>query len=313
MDLIVPANERRRSPTLNYTLTVRRCSQDGWGKVNGGSGLNIFMVVLLMLALVLLGAALIMSFRLFREIPAGPTQVRWRINVGLLALATLVLAGSLVMHSEGSDPAWQVLAPLVLALLSLFSWMLIRSALALVAQMRRVASQDRSVITDALTGLRNRSYLDKRMEEEMSRSLRHGQAISLILLDVDDFASINRAHGHAVGDQVLMEIGEILAASLRTSDVLVRYAGEEIAVLATDTSPGAASSVAERLRRDVEVGARKALREAQGARRTITVSVGVAGIDAGNKAPQDLFGLAEMALERAKREGKNRVVLAPVG
>src|SRR3954469_22041940 len=86
--------------------------------------------------------------------------------------------------------------------------------------------------------------------------------------------------------------------------------GAKIAVVATHTPPAAAMAVAERLRRDVEVGARKALLEAQGARRAITVSMGVAGREAGEKPDSDLFKAAEGALRRAKAEGRNRVVLA---
>ena len=260
--------------------------------------------------LVLLAGALFRSFRVFSEVPAGPTLVRWRWRAGLLGLALLGVLLSFNSLSEPPQSLWHLLLPLVLILQAGLVFLLVRDYLALVAQMRRVSLQDRTGLTDALTGLRNRSYLDKRMEEEMSRSQRHGLAVSLILLDVDDFASINRAHGHEVGDQVLSEIGDILAKSLRTSDVLVRYAGEEMAILATDTAPQAACAVAERLRRDVEVGARKALREAQGARRTITVSAGVAGIDAGVKTVVDLFSCAEKALDRAKKDGKNRVVQA---
>lgn len=270
--------------------------------------MNVITNLLVLGALGFLLTALVLLFRLFSEVPAGPTRTRWRFRAGLLVLALLGTLLSLNGLSELASSIWNLLMPASLLLLAGLVLFLVRDYLALVAQMRRVSLQDRSGLTDALTGLRNRSYLDKRMEEEMSRSQRHGLAVSLILLDVDDFATINRAHGHEVGDQVLSEIGDILAKSLRTSDVLVRYAGEEMAILATDTPPQAACAVAERLRRDVEVGARKALREAQGARRTITVSAGVAGIDAGVKSGADLFDCAEQALDRAKKEGKNRVV-----
>ena len=141
------------------------------------------------------------------------------------------------------------------------------------------------------------------------RAERHGLAVSVMLLDIDEFASVNATYGHAVGDQVLTEIGRILSGGVRESDVLVRYGGEEIAVVATHTAPGAAMAVAERLRRDVEVGARKALLEAQGARRAITVSIGVAGREAGEKVGNDLFEVAQHALTKAKSEGRNRVVL----
>lgn len=98
-----------------------------------------------------------------------------------------------------------------------------------------------------------------------------------------------------------------MSSSVRESDSLVRYGGEEMAVLANHTPPADALVVAERLRREIEVGARKALRDAQGARREITVSIGVAGCDAGTKPARNLFELAEKALAKAKREGGNRV------
>lgn len=265
------------------------------------------------LAIVLLAGALILLLRLLPEIPQGPTQSRWRLNGAVLAISLVaaVLALAPLFNLPGGP--WALVAPALAPLLACLSLLMLQGAAGLVRQLRRVSSIDRTVVTDALTGLRPRAYLDKRMQEEMSRSRRHGQAVSLILLDVDEFAGINRDHGHEVGDQVLQEIGELLAASLRDSDVLVRYAGEEMAVLATDTPPAGACLVAERLRRDVEVGARKALREAQGAKRAITVSAGVAGVDAGVKGKFDLFSAAERALDQAKREGKNRVVLGPPG
>ena len=275
--------------------------------------MNAIAVLLVAAAIVLLGAALLTLVRLLPEIPAGPTQNRWRANGLLLGLCLLgVLALMFVLADAGSGPR-NLLEPALLALLACLTLLLFRGAASLVGQMRRVASIDRTAITDALTGLRQRAYLDRRMQEEMSRSQRHGQAVSLILLDVDEFADINRDHGYQVGDKVLSEISQMLAAGLRTSDVLVRYAGEEMAVLATDTTPAGAVLVAERLRREVEVGARKALREAQGARRPITVSAGVAGIDAGVKGRYDLFSAAERALEQAKAQGKNRVVLGSPG
>lgn len=271
--------------------------------------MTLLEILLALAALVSMAAALLLSIRVSAEIPAGPIRLRWKLRVGLLGLALVLTVVSFTGLAQ-PDESERLLRGAVLFLQAGLVLLLVRDYMALVKQMRRVSSQDRTGLTDALTGMRSRSYLDKRMEEEMSRSQRHGLAVSLILLDVDDFASINRAHGHGVGDQVLMEIGEILAKGLRTSDVLVRYAGEEMAILATDTAPQAAFAVAERLRRDIEVGARKALREAQGARRSITVSAGLAGIDAGVRSAVDLFDLAEKALDRAKKEGKNRVAMS---
>ena len=190
-----------------------------------------------------------------------------------------------------------------------FVWLGTRLSLATVVNVLRLSSIDRAQVTDALTGLRSRQYLDRLMQQEMQRAERRGLAVSVMLLDIDHFAAVNKGYGHAVGDQVLTEIGRILSASVRESDLLVRYGGEEIAILATHTPPAAALAVAERLRREIEIGARKALREAKGARHAITVSIGVAGREAGGSGPADLFGMADKALQKAKREGRNRVAL----
>jgi diguanylate cyclase (GGDEF)-like protein len=234
---------------------------------------------------------------------------QWRLLAGLIVFFVVAYAVYLVVTWGRHDTIADLLAPVVFLTSACFVWLAGRLSLTTVVNVRRMATLDRANVTDALSGLDSRHYLDRRMREEMMRAERHGLAVSVMLLDIDDFASVNSTYGHAVGDQVLTEIGRILSGGVRESDVLVRYGGEEIAIVASHTPPAAAMAVAERLRREVEVGARKALREAQGARRAITVSIGVAGREAGTKADDDLFEIAERALKRAKSEGRNRVVL----
>ena len=271
--------------------------------------LNALAMILVGAGLAILLIALSPIRRLISELPAGPMRSQWRVlagmNVLFVAGFTAYLAGSWNRHQEIAD----LLAPALFACCACFVWLAARLSLATVVNVRRLSSLDRETVTDALTGLNSRHYLDRRMREEMMRAERHELAVSVMLLDIDDFASINQTYGHAVGDQVLTEIGRIMSGSVRESDVLVRYSGEEMAVVAPHTAPDIAMLVAERLRRDIEVGARKALREAQGARRAITVSVGVAGREAGAQPSRDLFGLAEQALRQAKDQGRNRVVL----
>ena len=271
--------------------------------------LNILALVLVGAALLVLVAALPPARKLIAELPVGPMRSQWRLLAGLIAFFILGDAAYLAV-SWGRHVAFaDLLVPVVFACTACFVWLAARLSLATVINIRRMSTLERANVTDALSGLDSRNYLDRRMREEMMRAERHGLAVSVMLLDIDDFASVNATYGHAVGDQVLTEIGRILSGGVRESDVLVRYGGEEIAVVATHTPPEAAMAVAERLRRDVEVGARKALREAQGARRAITVSIGVAGREAGTKPEGDLFHAAEAALRRAKSEGRNRVVL----
>lgn len=271
--------------------------------------LNVFAIALVGAGLLLLVAALAPTRKLIAELPAGPMRSQWRLLAGFVVFFVLAY-GAYAATSWGRHQSFaDLLVPVVFACTACFVWLASRLSLATIVNVRRMSGLERANVTDALSGLDSRSYLDRRMREEITRAERHSLAVSVILLDIDDFASVNKTYGHAVGDQVLTEIGRILSGGVRESDVLVRYGGEEIAVVATHTTPADAMVVAERLRRDVEVGARKALREAQGARRAITVSIGVAGRDAGAKPESDLFDLAEKALRRAKNEGRNRVVL----
>ncbi|MBS0337629.1 MAG: GGDEF domain-containing protein [Proteobacteria bacterium] len=271
--------------------------------------LNVLAILLVAAALVILLAALPPTRRLIAELPAGPMRSQWRFMAGLVLVFVAGYAGYLAVFWDRHQSIADLLVPAVFVCGACFVWLAARLSLATVVNVRRMSTLDRANVTDALSGLDSRHYLDRRMREEMMRAERHGLAVSVMLLDIDNFASVNATYGHAVGDQVLTEIGRILSGGVRESDVLVRYGGEEIAIVATHTPPAAAMAVAERLRREVEVGARKALREAQGARRAITVSIGVAGREAGGKADADLFETAERALRRAKSEGRNRVVL----
>ena len=271
--------------------------------------LNALAITLVGAGLLILVAALPPTRKLIKELPEGPMRSQWRLLAGLIVFFILGYAAYLAVSWGRHESFSDLLVPVVFVCSACFAWLAARLSLATVVNIRRMSTLDRANVTDALSGLDSRHYLDRRMREEMMRAERHGLAVSVMLLDIDDFASVNATYGHAVGDQVLTEIGRILSGGVRESDVLVRYGGEEIAVVATHTPPAAAMAVAERLRREVEVGARKALREAQGARRAITVSIGVAGRDAGAKPEADLFQVAERALRRAKSEGRNRVIL----
>ena len=271
--------------------------------------LNALAIALVAAGLVTLVTALAPARKLIAELPDGPMRSQWRFLAGLILLFVAGYAAYLAVFWGRHESFADLLVPVLFACGACFAWLAARLSLATVVNVRRMSALDRANVTDALSGLDSRHYLDRRMREEMVRAERHGLAVSVMLLDIDHFAGVNETYGHAVGDQVLTQIGRILSGGVRESDVLVRYGGEEIAIVATHTPPAAAMAVAERLRRDVEVGARKALREAQGARRAITVSIGVAGREAGVKAGADLFAAAEAALRMAKVEGRNRVVL----
>ncbi|MBS0309560.1 MAG: sensor domain-containing diguanylate cyclase [Proteobacteria bacterium] len=167
-------------------------------------------------------------------------------------------------------------------------------------------------LTDPLTGVNNRRYLERRLQEETGRAARHGHALSCLYIDIDHFKRINDSIGHQAGDEVLREVAARIKAELRLSDALGRFGGEEFVVLLADTELDDAVHVAERIRASVaEQPLRLASRQQE---REVSVSIGVAafaydGGDAGVEIMASrLLARADQALYRAKSEGRNRVV-----
>lgn len=178
---------------------------------------------------------------------------------------------------------------------------------------RRIAVLEVETITDALTGLYNRRYLDSRLKEEVARAQRHGIPISVLLIDIDHFKQVNDQRGHPVGDAALAAMGALLAGAVRTEDVVARYGGEEIVVVAPSSAAPTAAVLAERLRRTVE---RTVLVPASGSANQdavrLTVSIGVATLRGPTDDARQLTERADAALYEAKRAGRNRVVAQTV-
>ncbi|MGI8812531.1 MAG: diguanylate cyclase [Pyrinomonadaceae bacterium] len=156
-------------------------------------------------------------------------------------------------------------------------------------------------VTDSLTGLLNRRYLQERLSEEIQRTRRHHFSLSLLMLDVDKFKSYNDTFGHLAGDAALRIIAGILKENLRGDDVAARYGGEEFAVLLPQTRIDEASVIAERIRQHIE--------RTQFPNRRITASIGVASSSPKMNLPDDLVWAADRALYEAKGNGRNKVQL----
>jgi diguanylate cyclase (GGDEF)-like protein len=170
----------------------------------------------------------------------------------------------------------------------------------------------RSGFTDVLTGWHNRRYLHVRLHEELARARRDRDHLVCLMLDVDHFKSINDTFGHAAGDYVLQEIADRIEAQNRASDVAARYGGEEFVVLLPSTDLASGVKMAERIR--------NAMSEIPydlpgGERKTITASIGIAGVTPDRDAEdlktlgESLIARADVALYRAKSEGRDRVVV----
>jgi two-component system, cell cycle response regulator len=160
-------------------------------------------------------------------------------------------------------------------------------------------------VTDALTGLFNRRYLEKHAKALADQARATGSPLSTLVLDIDHFKSVNDTHGHAAGDSVLCEFAERLRCNTRGVDLACRLGGEEFVVVMPDTPLWRARQIAERLRSCV---AGEPFRIDAATQVTVTVSVGLAALEAPCESLDALVGRADQALYAAKREGRNRVV-----
>jgi diguanylate cyclase (GGDEF)-like protein len=162
----------------------------------------------------------------------------------------------------------------------------------------------RASITDGLTGLYNRTQLPVVLAKELARSQRHRHSFSILMIDIDHFKRFNDAHGHQAGDDLLRRFADILKRSVRACDLAARYGGEEFLLLLTETEPEGARSLAESLRRSVE-GVRLHGDAA------VSISIGVASFPHNGADVESIIRQADDALYECKRQGRNRVAVAP--
>lgn len=165
------------------------------------------------------------------------------------------------------------------------------------AEVERLARTSELAYRDALTGLRNRRYLEERLAEELASARRHGRCGSLVLVDVDDFKRVNDEHGHLAGDRLLCWLGAFLQEHLRTEDVVCRLGGDEFVLLLPGTDAAGARQTLDRLREQLGL----ASRWHGGA---IGLSLGAASWPAAGDQPEPLLQRADeaMYLDKALRK-----------
>jgi two-component system, cell cycle response regulator len=226
---------------------------------------------------------------------AGPDATTGRL--ALLAIAALLAPASLLVQDLRGQPTYIPVA--TASCMALFLLVIARMAVL-------VRAQRQMAITDGLTGLRTRRYLQEALETEATRAVRNGSSVGLLLLDVDHFKQVNDTYGHHSGDRVLCEVANRLAALVRPGDVVARYGGEEFAVLLPNIA-GAGSAVAnvgERIRDGIAATAIPVNRDTS---ITVTVSIGAAVLPDHVQTVGELTIHADRALYAAKNAGRNRV------
>jgi diguanylate cyclase (GGDEF)-like protein/PAS domain S-box-containing protein len=163
----------------------------------------------------------------------------------------------------------------------------------------RLYEQARSLsLEDPLTKLGNRRRIELLAETAIEQARRTREPLALIMLDVDHLKKINDGKGHSYGDAVLVELGEAIRGAVRSADVATRYGGDEFLILLPGTGVGAAAQVAERIRRRLAASTR------------VTISVGIAGCPTAHTGWAELLEMVDVALYRAKHQGRNRICIA---
>jgi diguanylate cyclase len=158
---------------------------------------------------------------------------------------------------------------------------------------------------DKLTGAYNRRAYDQRMDEEMERFLRYGTKFSLLMMDADKFKLINDNYGHAIGDKCLQEIIRRTMPLLRKNDMLARYGGEEFVIIMPETDSDGAKEAAEKIRQTIE----KIEFLYKSKKVKVTISIGVSQTQKGDTTHLQVFERSDIAVYKAKEQGRNRVVV----
>jgi diguanylate cyclase (GGDEF)-like protein/PAS domain S-box-containing protein len=207
-----------------------------------------------------------------------------------------------ILHFQATDDA-PVMADAELSFKTTFAGQVGLS----VANIRLREALRAQSIKDPLTGLYNRRYLTEMLDREIRRAVRAEQPLGILMLDLDHFKKFNDTYGHDAGDTVLREAASFLTKSIRIEDIVCRFGGEEFVIILPTADLNASHARAERIRsklRELTV-----LHQGQSLG-MITVSVGVAALPEHGTSPKELLDVADAALYRAKREGRDRVVVA---
>jgi diguanylate cyclase (GGDEF)-like protein len=163
-------------------------------------------------------------------------------------------------------------------------------------------------VTDDLTGLYNSRFLKEALHREAKRAMRYGRPVTVLFVDLDGFKAVNDTHGHLAGSRALVEVGAIIRASARESDIVARYGGDEFVVVLPDTGSDGGLVVARRIRDRI---AAEAFLASAGIGCRLTASVGVAALPEMGRSAEELLDSADRAMYHVKETGKNNVCLAP--
>ena len=186
----------------------------------------------------------------------------------------------------------------------------LRNLVELVKILRQQANDaEQAALIDPLTGLGNRRFFNRALEDELNRADRHGSGLGLLLLDLDDFKSVNDGHGHMLGDALLSGVAETIARQVRRGvDLVFRWGGEEFAIVSADQDREGLRALAEKIRSSIET---YSVLAGDGKTASVSASIGAALYPPDGNSVEELLRAADAALYAAKTSGRNKTVLIP--
>ena len=249
--------------------------------------------------------------QLIALLPPGRLRFSWYVLTALIIIFIIGYGAYIPAFWGSHEKLSDLVVPAVFFLGACFVLLVNILSLETSRNVRRLRVFEQESITDPLTGIYNRRYLERRLTDEIARANRYGMPLSVLLIDIDHFKRVNDIYGHQVGDLVLEGMAQLIVATLRTTDIVARYGGEEIMVIAPSTPLKTAADLAERLRKVVENASFEVPVELNRdiSALGVTVSIGVACFGQFARNMNDLIQNADKAMYRAKKEGRNRVVV----
>ena len=272
--------------------------------------ISLIANILVFVGASLLGISFFPIHRLISQLSTGGIRQRWNF---LSILIFIFLFGYIIYNISYWDrysDYFNLTVPMVFFFSAVFVLLVGTLALQTATDLNQVSALRRENILDPLISIYNRRHFDLKLAEEIERAKRYNFQISMLLLDIDHFKKVNDTYGHYIGDLVLKSLGNLLLKNVRKTDIVARYGGEEIAVIAPHTSVPTAADLAERLCQLVEKSIMVSADEQEDRQAvSISVSIGIAGLDQQIVDKQSLIERTDEALYEAKQKGRNRVVV----
>jgi len=272
--------------------------------------ISLLINILVFIGFSILGVSFFPIRKLISKLSTGSIRQKWNLLSMLIFLFLLGYIGYNIIYWENYSKNFNILISTIFFLSSLLILLLGSLTLQTASELNQIFNLRRDNIIDPLLGIYNRRHFDIQLSEEIKRAKRYKFPISMLLLDIDYFKKINDTFGHYIGDLVLKNIGQLLLKNVRETDIIARYGGEEIAVIAPHTTKFNALLLAERLRQVIEKSIILPANEHKNRQAiTLTVSIGVAALGQKIIDQQTLIQKTDQALYQAKQEGRNRVVI----